>query len=311
MRPVSSRLAVVVAVLVGVMAVSGCVAEDPEPTTVDAVASEVIVRVDDVDRKFLIRAPEHTTDEQLPVVVAFHGATGNKENFELYTGFTDSIESDRFIAVYPDGSEVSVGGKVWNAGGCCGETGVEPADDIAFVEAILDELPSYGADPERVYVSGFSNGGMMSYRVACELGDRIAGVASVGGSYNVTECPTQNVLPLVIVHGTADDTVPYEGGLPVAEQNAALAITASPSVWDAVDVWMGRDSCDTSGTESVLQEAPAATVTRVAFDDCDGDSFISVNTVDGGGHIWPRAGDNTIDASEVILDAFIRADPPS
>lgn len=278
-----------------------CAATPAASSTEASVGERIAVRSGGLDRSYLVRVPERERGERLPVVIALHGVGGNAQDFEDWTRITDSVDKDRFIAVYPDGSLLRDDRQVWNAGGCCTSAGSRPANDVAFLTGILDALPAYGGDPSRVYVTGFSNGGMMTYRLACEVGNRIAGIAVVAGALNVTSCPTMNPMPVVIIHGTADDTVPYAGGTAPTAQELGIQGVPNASVSDAVKFWAGRDGCAPTGRTTT-----SGSVHHERFTQCTATgSRMDVYTIDGGTHTW-TTDDGEMDMTDVILDAFIR-----
>lgn len=124
------------------------------------------------------------------------------------TGLNNEARARRFVIAYPDGF-----GKSWNAGGvCCGEANSQRVDDVAFIRAPMDRLNKmYPIDSARVFVTGFSNGAMMAYRLACELSDRVAAIVSVSGTLRIEDCHPARPVSIWEMHGTADSIVPYEG----------------------------------------------------------------------------------------------------
>jgi len=286
-----------------VLILTGCVSAPPEdePTMVSALSDSVQITVGGVDRDFLIRAPAHRDDEALPVLIGLHGAGDTPEAFESYTGFTDAIEADRFIAVYPQGQPIKDGRLVWNAGTCCGDVDGEFVDDITFLSDVIAAMPDYGGDSSRIYVVGYSNGGMMTYGVGCELGDQIAGIAVVSGALNVTQCPSTESMPVQIVHGTADVVIPFDGGLASAGASAGLRPWENASVWAGVQLWLERDGCSDD-----FDETYSGVVTTTSYTDCENNSSLTVSVIDGGEHIWPSDPDN-LDATALVLDSFITA----
>ena len=258
------------------------------------------VDVDGTAREFLLRSPAHAGSDPLPVVVALHGLGGSAEEFETAVGMTDRIAQDGFIAVYPQGALLADGlTRGWNAGNCCNVIGEPEADDIDFLAAILKVLPQYGADGDRVFLAGFSNGGMLAYRAACELGDDIAGIAVVSGAFNVSDCPSTTTMPVIIVHGTSDDFIPYAGGDSPRSITDGLKPFTNPSVRDAVEVWIERNGCDGADLSS-----PSRVVERVSYSGCEAGSSVDFFTIDGGFHVWPLA-EWDFDATGVILSEFV------
>ena len=122
-------------------------------------------------------------------------------------------DQGQFIAAYPEGASwLETPWRSWNAGQCCGYAMHRGVDDVEFIRRLIDELIArHAVDPQRVYVTGVSNGGMMAHRLGCELSDRIAAIAPIAGSLGVACHPTSPV-SVMIVHGTNDRHVPYEDG---------------------------------------------------------------------------------------------------
>ncbi|PRY69733.1 polyhydroxybutyrate depolymerase [Glaciihabitans tibetensis] len=281
---------------------AGCTASSAvlDTALVPAASQSVSLSVNGQARSVTFRAPEREPGTLLPVIVALHGLGGTAQNFEDYTGLSDNASRDGYIAVYPDGSPIADKRQAWNAGECCNSPGRTPQDDVALLSRIFDQVEQYGGDPARIYVVGFSNGGMLSYRAACDLGDRVAGIAVVGGAFNVTDCRSTNPIPVVIIHGTGDTTVPYLGGRTDEAAEAGLNPVDNASVWDAMEYWLARNDCSFDATETGWNLTSIET-----FDDCAPGASVAVYTIDGGGHVWPDA-KAPVDATRVILESFIR-----
>lgn len=179
---------------------------------------------------------------QLPVVFLLHGYSVNAAVQDTYFGASRVARSMGFYLVLPEGTEDASGKQFWNATpGCCdfGRTGV---DDVAYLTGLLDELEErVPVDTTRVYFTGHSNGGFMSYRMACELAPRIAGIAVLAGSDFAGEMDCVPSMPVSVlhVHGTDDASVPYENG------------GSYPGARDTVLRWAGRASCDTTMVETL------------------------------------------------------------
>jgi polyhydroxybutyrate depolymerase len=167
------------------------------------------------DRSFLVYAPtSYTGSARVPVVFDFHGLSGNSMQQKNLSRWDRLADTQGFIVVYPQGV-----GNSWNAGGCCGDSMSMMVDDVAFVRAIITNLNTDACiDTKRVYSSGCSNGGGMSFRLACEASDVIAGVAPVDfdcilGNRCSTCAPTRPV-SVVQFRGTGDTLVPIAGAQP-------------------------------------------------------------------------------------------------
>jgi polyhydroxybutyrate depolymerase len=249
---------------------SGEDAEDVTPqdepcsasATLEAGERTLTVDVDGVERSFLVHAPpNYDGTTRMPVVLDFHGLTGNSNQQRNLTGFDDVADAEGFIAIYPQGLPNNNGQPAWNAGNCCGSA----SDDVAFVRAIISTLQTEACiDARRVYASGCSNGGGMSYRLACEAADVIAAVAPVdfdcvvGGSCG--SCSPSRPITTVQFRGTNDQLVPYNGnggGFVGAQQNFAIWGELNACTGDAAALQQSSDGCESfpmcgAGAETVL-----------------------------------------------------------
>lgn len=172
------------------------------------------VRVGETQRSYLIRVPAPLPSGPLPLVLMLHGGGGNADNGEQMSGFTPIARREGFIVVYPDGS-----GRFeerllsWNAGHCCAYAMEHGADDVAFIRALIKKVSQdYPVDPRRIYVTGMSNGGMMSHRLGLELSDTVAAIAPVVGTLFGDEALPPRPVSALIINGGADRIVPPQGG---------------------------------------------------------------------------------------------------
>ncbi|GAB2850226.1 PHB depolymerase family esterase [Actinocorallia aurea] len=157
-------------------------------------------------REYLVRVPPDA-EKGMPLVLAVHGGASNAERFEKDSGFDRVADREKVLVAYPDGFALS-----WNAGACCGPAKAAKVDDAGFLRQLIDHLVDVGAaDPERVFVAGFSNGGGMAYKLACEGPGRVGGIGVVSASL-VIACAPDEPVSAMIVHGRKDTSVPYGGG---------------------------------------------------------------------------------------------------
>ncbi|WP_213816538.1 PHB depolymerase family esterase [Glaciihabitans sp. dw_435] len=312
--PLRVRLGTVVAVLVTsvVLALTGCTPTSgagASPTgvaTVAAVHSWFTVTVDGAKRRFLVVAPKHAEGETLPAVIALHGAGGSAQMFADSTSFAADATGGAFIAVFPDGSPQTSDTYVWNAGSCCGKAVENDVDDIGFLKTVMAQLTAkHDVNKDRIYFAGFSNGGMMAYRAACDLGSSVAGIAVVSGALNVTSCQSGSTMPVLIIHGTADEVVPYNGGNPIPALSYGLKPWTNESVAQAVTAWTDRDGCTADPIKSMN-----GTVVEELYGGCAKGSYIDVFSITGGGHTWP-ADPAVLDAADLIERAFLTATEPT
>ncbi len=209
-----------------------------------------------------------------PVVLDFHGYTMSAQSQEDMTRFKTKADSAGFIAVHPDGTGSPRG---WNAGACCGAPATNNTDDIGFVMALLDQLEvRLCVDTRRVFSTGFSNGGFLSHRLACEQADRIAAIAPVAGMMGMSTCSPSRPVPVMHFHGTSDSIVPYNGG----------GLTGYRSAAETDAGWATRNGCDTATTESFASGDSRC----MTHSGCDGGAEVTLCTISGGGHTWPGGG---------------------
>lgn len=261
------------------------------------------LEVDGRTRSYLVHVPERLPEGPVPVVLALHGAAMNGPLMAWFTGLHRKADEAGFVAVYPNGTGRGTF-LVWNAGGFWNAAG--RPDDVAFIAAVLDDLATVvPVDPRRVYACGLSNGGMMCYRLAAELPDRIAAVAPVAGALMVPEpAATGRPVPLIHFHGTRDTLVPYgdggrlAGGAPSARR------------------WASCSGCSEEPEEEQLTPPDAdLPVTRERWADGRDGAEVVLVTIDGGGHTWPGQrppvwfiGRSTADisANDLIWEFFLR-----
>ncbi|PHI21338.1 hypothetical protein CEQ90_02765 [Lewinellaceae bacterium SD302] len=264
--------------------------------------NETIVH-DGLNRSYIVYVPaSYNADVPAPLMFNYHGFTDNSANHLAYTDMRPIADTAGFILVYPQGSLLFGFLSHWNVGSF---TNGSTADDIGFTEAMIDSLSnSYAIDSSRVYACGFSNGGYFSFRLACELSDRIAAVASVSGvmsTQNFNSCSPQRPVPVMSIHGTNDGVVDYNGGNPAG----------SLSVDEVLDYWVGHNELDPEPTITELPDLNSndnSTVEYQSWRSQDGCFAVDHYRVDNGTHTWPLVGGNPsernvdISASQLIWD---------
>jgi polyhydroxybutyrate depolymerase len=236
----------------------------------------------------------------MPVVLVLHGATESPEGVEHLSGMSAEADKKNFIAVYPRGTGRNNPARMptWNSGNCCGYAQMNHVDDVAFFRALLDKLEKdYAVDPKRIFVTGISNGGMMSFRLACELSDRIAAAAPVEGAQNV-DCRPSNPVSIIIFHGTADRLVPMEGGSTPFQIGPTRSDTP---VADTVAFWVKEDGC---AVKPVHEETAQLHTDKYAS--CKDGTAVELYAVQGGHHIWPGVpmSGNSVPATELMWSFF-------
>jgi polyhydroxybutyrate depolymerase len=199
---------------------------------------------DGLQRAYVVRLPRDTAPgARLPLVLVLHGGGGDAATAEKSTGFTTKAQRAGFIVVYPEGTS-RLGERLltWNAGHCCGHAMQQRVDDVGFVRALIDRLAAdYPVDPQRVYATGLSNGGMMSHRLGIELPDKLAAIAPVAATLFGDEKKTRAGVSALMINGALDASVPPAGGMPGGrfpgawDGTPALPATAQGRFWAAAN----------------------------------------------------------------------------
>ncbi len=255
-------------------------------------------------RSYTVHSPKQPLKGDLPLVMVFHGGGGRAENARRMSGMNQVADREGFFVVYPDGMG-RMGFLTWNAGNCCGYALDHQVDDVGFIRDLIEQLVrQYPIDRKRIYATGMSNGGMMSYRLACELSDQIAAIAPVAGAMNL-DCRARHRVAVMAIHGASDKHVLYNGGQPIklADKKHPRTDTA---VLSTMQFWSGHNGCKTHLTRKMNQE-----VSIDEWTGCAQGADVMLYTLHGFGHAWPSgargiADDPTssINASEQIWAFF-------
>lgn len=267
------------------------------------------------ERSYLLYVPA-SVDASLPVplIFVFHGGTGNAQNAARMSGFNPIADQHGFIVVYPNGTGRLSDDKLltWNGGSCCGFAQKENVDDVAFVRAIVAELQAQAPiDPQRVYATGMSNGGILSHRLGCEAADLFAAIAPVSGTLNLSSCKPSQPVSVIEFHGDADQHIPYTGGY----GPQSLVEVNFTSVQDSLNFWVGADGCSAPPQSETHDD-----IRHDTWNGCTPGTAVELYTILGGGHAWPggRGGwpgsdqpTRTISASELIWQFFAAHPKPA
>jgi len=244
------------------------------------------IRVDGQDRSFRVYRPGALNQGQpAPLVVVLHGGFGTAKQAEQSYGWDEKADAEHFLVAYPDGVD-----RAWNVGGgCCGKPGV---DDVAFVEAMVAAIRRVTpVDPQRVYATGISNGGLLAYRLACNT----TTFAAIGpdSATMLGDCPSPAPASVIHLHGSDDRNIPYDGS-----PGDGFATIDGPSVPDVITSWRRVDRCAraTAGTT-------APVTTSVA--ECANGRSVELIVIVGAGHQWPGS------PSKPAIERTLHLDPPS
>jgi len=257
--------------------------------------------------------PRYDRTIPMPVVLAFHGGLANADNMVRFSGLSDKADEAGFIAVYPYGTGRLQRMLTFNGGNCCGQAMTNGVDDVEFTRRLLDELAAaVTIDPKRVFATGMSNGGIMAYRLASELSDRIAAIAPVGGPMGTQDCRPKRPVSIIHFHGTDDDFAPFNGG-----RGTGLSGTQFFSVAHSIAAWVAADGCPPEPVTTALPDkaADGTTVRRTTYGPGRDGAEVVLIVIDGGGHTWPgresrlsSLGKSTrdISANDLMWDFFQR-----
>ena len=168
-------------------------------------------------RSYRLYVPRKLPHGKVPLLLALHGGFGNSEYFEHFLGMDKVAERKGFMVAYPNGTEgrswLMKNKRMWNSGNCCGIAAEKNIDDVSFLANVINDIiAKYPVDPNRIYITGHSNGAMMSYRFVCERPDMVAAMVSVSGQLTANNCKSAKDVDILHIHGDGDDTVPYSGG---------------------------------------------------------------------------------------------------
>lgn len=256
------------------------------------------------ERVYHVHVPPGASGKAAPLLFGFHGGGHTAAGFEAFAHLAAKSDTAGFILVEPEGigaigASADGVAETWNAGSCCVESVTENVDDVGFVRAMLDAIAKEACvDLKRVYSTGFSNGGMLSHRLACELSDRIAAIAPVSGGLGRDDrsqmppkpfftCAPKRHVPVMHVHGTADACYPFDGGRANGGFTGLLAPVVYEPVSTTIATWAKLNGCS-DAQPTVTSKNGAATCKSFA---CPEDGAVVLCTIDGGGHYWPGGDD--------------------
>ncbi len=237
--------------------------------------------------KAVVHVPaELGENEKVPLVVVLHGLGGSSESIARSSNIADFAERVKIAWVAPDGSRDTMGRQYWNAGASCCDFDDAAVDHVSalrsFVTRTIAERP---IDPKRVYFVGHSNGGFMAHRIACELGELVAGVVSIAGAGPKPgeTCPAAGSVRVLEVHGDVDPIVNIDGGPLFADARYPASISAAQTVAD----WAKRYECKptpkAAGTLDFDAKLPGEETRVTRYEGCKRGA-VELWTVTGGDH---------------------------
>lgn len=275
----------------------------------------------ELERSYYLHLPAdyEAGTEPLPLMLVLHGGGENNDGDEMarWSDYNRLADREGFIAVYPNGIKGS-----WNDGRTDPKIESE-VDDAGFLAALIDHLlAEYRADPDRVYVTGASNGGMMSLRLGCAIAPRLAAIAPVIANMPadiVEACQPEQPLPILLMNGTADPLVPWDGGHVTVFGQERGAILSTE---ETIRFWADHNQCDPEPEISRLSDLDPEDGSSVRIERYTGcRATVILYAIEGGGHTLPGSEapnlkfllgnkNNDIVGSERIWDFFEQTGAP-
>jgi len=240
------------------------------------------------DRQANLRMPgNHDYSRPLPLVISLHGYSNNGAFNAAYMHHIDSIHENEHLLIYPDGTMNWLGMRYWNAtDACCNLFGYD-VNDVDYLLSLIDEaVQNYGADPDGVVITGLSNGGFMSHRMACDAGNSIRAIVALNGvTWNdFSNCIDNGRPDILHVHSTDDGVIQYNGGTVAFGGN-------HPSATETVGYWANRSGCDSvwtfQGTRDISGDDGIDETDEFEFLNCTSGNRVAHWRINGGGHVPP------------------------
>jgi len=272
------------------------------------------LRFDGRTRTYILHfPPQYDGSDSFPLVIALHGGGGNSKNMMEKTGFNNLSDEKGFIIVYPDGiGRFKNRLLTWNAGHCCGYALDNDIDDVGFIRALIDKLQeNLNIDSKRIYVTGHSNGGMMTYRLGAELSDIIAAIAPLAGTIGGKENENSTLIMIpepnypvsvIALHGLLDESVPYNGGHGNNTRNDRIDLSVNQSI----SFWVEHNGCNITPNRNI---SDSGNVIIDYYLNGENNSEVALVTVLNGGHSWFGSDKDTtenqeINATQIIWNFF-------
>lgn len=240
-------------------------------------------------RKFMVYFPPNfTTTTQRALVISLHGGSGNMVNAQGFSMLNPVSDQNNFIVAWPQGYGIAPPGFSWADGR---NTSADQAgvDDIGFIDKLIDTLITrYNVDTNKIYICGFSNGGFMVQRLACQLPNRFAAMASLGSSMDTIlyqNCNPSKPIPMAFFNGTADPAMPYDGG-PMQNPQVIPVVPVDTTV----QFWVAHNNCQTVSPVFNFPDTfttDNSTAELYNFTNCDCNADVKFFKLINGGHTWP------------------------
>lgn len=273
----------------------------------------VAVRHDGENRSYIIHVPESVI-ANAPVMMALHGGGGTGAQFQEENGLDAVADREGFIAIYPEGSGLLPNRlHTWNSGdSCCGFALDRNIDDVGFLRAVVEDLDvRMSIDPDRMYVTGHSNGGMMAYRLAAEASDVVAAVISIGGAMDLADFAPSEPVAVLHIHSLDDPRALYEGGEGPPFPGTERTVNHEPVI-SGIERWAEANGCD---ADPVVERSTEGSgdddgqlVDLLVWEGCGPGAEVEHLRLSGSGHGWPgvevgRVWQNLLGPSTTLINA--------
>jgi polyhydroxybutyrate depolymerase len=265
-------------------------AATPSPAAPSEIATPLAELVVGGDRPVTVHVPtSYDASRPAPLVVLLHGYTGSGPGQDEYFQMAPAADARGYVYVYPDGTIDSDGNRFWNATDACCNFDKSGVDDVAYLAGVVAEIQAkLSIDPKRIAFVGHSNGGFMSYRMACDQAGLVAAIVSLAGATfaDPADCAPSEPVSVAQIHGTADDVIRYEGG--------GINDVAYPAAEKTAELWATYDGCDETSSplsakvdvDAILTDGADPSETSVAeWSGCTSGAAIQLWMIPGGGHV--------------------------
>ncbi len=264
----------------------------PPASTPAASASAAGSLVVGGDRPVTVHVPaSYDASRPAPLLIALHGYSSSGNEINSWFGLGGPAQRAGYVYAAPDGTQDNNGNRFWNATDACCNFDGSTVDDVAYLSGVIAEIQGKLAiDPERIALVGHSNGGFMSYRMACKRADLVAAIVSVAGETfaNPADCTPSTPVSVAQVQGTADEVINFDGGGPVTSGTGPY-----PGAQASAAAWAKNDGCGvTASTLSTKIDVDAdladgsnpAETTVQEWPDCKAGSTVQLWTIPNGHH---------------------------
>ncbi|MEO5684323.1 MAG: PHB depolymerase family esterase [Chitinophagaceae bacterium] len=280
---------------------SSCAKSDSSTPVVKTYQFSDSMVIDGITRTYTLNLPPDYYDSTgFSLVIAMHGGGGSAAQFESTSLLTEKANAARFIVVYPEGVKSTglLAARTWNAGSCCDYAVNNNINDVGFISQLIDKmLTAYKINPKKVYATGHSNGGMLAYRLACEIPGKIAAIAPNASSMVVIKaCNPSRPVPVLHMHSRLDTNVPYNGGKGTGPTSVYF-----PPIDSVLNVWSLKNIC--SNPSQLILSTGSYTFKK--WTGCSNNVTIQFYFTEDGGHAWPGglAGSSNGDTPSTAINA--------